>query len=177
MTEHFQFDGRFLHWNEPRDGIRSAKPYKATSGLEGHQFPNEQCAKEMGPVPVGNYRVLLRQEVSDAKVNPRELCGLLPGFGVEVIPPHVGQCVETYSAWGKHRARFLPADQATKERCPDPRTGLYLHDSTKGYSHGCIEVEPAFFTRFINYCSLLGKGFIPLKVQYKYDTTNGGTKV
>jgi hypothetical protein len=44
-----------------------------------------------------------------------------------------------------HRIRFEPADEKTKRRCSHRRSGFYLHDSTKGYSHGCIEVQGSFF--------------------------------
>ena len=53
---------------------------------------------------------------------------------------------------------------------------FYLHDSKKGYTHGCIEVESLLFDFLINYRE--DKSSIKLKVQYPSlnHITNGGTR-
>ena len=64
------------------------------------------------------------------------------------------------------------------------RGGFYLHDSTKGYTHGCIEVEPRLFIRLREYAKdeaakKRGRKTLILKVKYPSSTagTYGGTKV
>ncbi len=56
--------------------------------------------------------------------------------------------------------------------------GFYIHDSTKGYSHGCIEVEPVFF-RILKQETEKENGEKTFTVNVKYvsgQQTNGGTK-
>jgi hypothetical protein len=70
---------------------------------------------------------------------------------------------------------------ATRAQCNGGRSGFYIHDSTKGYSHGCIEVEGAFFNHFIALVSSqpLKKPKLWLTLSVKYtpgQPTNGGTK-
>lgn len=56
--------------------------------------------------------------------------------------------------------------------------GFYLHDSTKGYSHGCIEVEGRIFPQLRSFNRSTGKASLIIKVSYiKGKETNGGTKV
>ncbi len=51
------------------------------------------------------------------------------------------------------------------------------HDSTKGYSHGCIEVEGRLFSMLENYRRSSKKNTMTIKVAYvKGRPTNGGTK-
>ncbi|WP_221892335.1 hypothetical protein [Teredinibacter haidensis] len=72
-----------------------------------------------------------------------------------------------------------PADLAAKSKCsPTMRGGFYLHDSTKGYSHGCIEVETRIFPLLRAFNKATNKNTIILKVKYnKGVATNGGTKI
>lgn len=72
-----------------------------------------------------------------------------------------------------------PADNATQKHCaPITRGGFYLHDSVKGFSHGCIEVETKIFAKLREYHSSSKKKSIILKVKYVVGrATNGGTKI
>jgi hypothetical protein len=72
-----------------------------------------------------------------------------------------------------------PADNNTKNLCaPTMRGGFYLHDSVKGFSHGCIEVETKIFKHLRDYYSSTKKQSVILKVKYIAGrTTNGGTKI
>jgi len=63
-----------------------------------------------------------------------------------------------------------------------PRGGFYIHDSTKGYTHGCIEVEPRFFEVLRHLIATMqsphGRPKDRLNLLVKYlpgQTTNGGT--
>lgn len=71
-----------------------------------------------------------------------------------------------------------PADIATKMKCkPIARGGFYLHDSAKGYSYGCIEVEEKIFPILRNYNKAHKKNTIIILVTYSQGvSTNGGTK-
>jgi len=68
---------------------------------------------------------------------------------------------------------------ATKSRCsPVMRGCFYIHDSTKGYSRGCIEVEPRIFPLLRDFNITTRKNMIIIKVKYKKGVaTNGGTKI
>jgi hypothetical protein len=68
-----------------------------------------------------------------------------------------------------------PADAATAGHCTPRRGGFYLHDSTKGFSHGCIEVEGSLITGLRNYKTK--RSYLILKVEYATSVTNGGTLV
>lgn len=71
-----------------------------------------------------------------------------------------------------------PQDDVTKRSClPIKRGGFYLHDSTKGYSHGCIEVEGAFFTQLRAYIKINKEKRLKLQIKYSGGSTYGGTKI
>jgi hypothetical protein len=76
----------------------------------------------------------------------------------------------TYPGWGTMRARLNPVSGNMYGR-----QSFYLHNSHKGYSHGCIEVGGGFFGRLINYGQT--NSSINLIVRYPNSTTStyGGT--
>ena len=80
----------------------------------------------------------------------------------------------TSSAWGRFRARLTPI--SVNKNIKRNIKSFYLHDSTKGYTHGCIEVESLLFDLLINYRE--NNSSIKVKVQYPSlnHITNGGTK-
>ena len=52
-----------------------------------------------------------------------------------------------------------------------------MHDSTKGYTHGCIEVDPRFFSILRSYVNKTKKKRLYLQVDYGAGgSTYGGTK-
>ena len=82
------------------------------------------------------------------------------------IVSHIGQTGEIIE-YGLN----LP-NQKTVNACRPRRGGFYIHDSTKGYSHGCIEVEGSFFS------TLRATTSRRLTIEVKYIAnrpTNGGT--
>lgn len=168
------YDGQILKW--PDKGLA----FKATSGMPGHQMPGEQCAPDAGPVPEGLYKVFIADH-GVAKDDGRGICALNPSWGIQEIPRGVkaGACEPYWANWGKNRARMEPADNETKKLCtPITRGGFYLHDSVKGFSHGCIEVETKIFKYLRGYHSATKKQTIILKVKYVAGrTTNGSTKI
>jgi hypothetical protein len=169
------FDGQVLFWN-------GKGRFKATSGLPGFQMPAYQCVVEKGPTPEGFYAVhLLERGV--APTASEEYCRLKPSRGLQSIPrgSAAGRCEPFWANWGWNRIRFDAADAETISRCKPPRSGFYLHDSVKGYSHGCIEVEAKFFAVLRSFLDDLGERRVRLPslgltVRYvPARATNGGT--
>lgn len=172
MIVDMECDGQQLDW-------KGMGKFKATSGLEGSQLPAEQCKRDAGPVPEGLYKVYL-VELGAAVDDGTGVCALRPARGIQSIPrgSKAGECEPYWANWGFNRARMEPADIATRARCkPVMRGGFYLHDSTKGYTHGCIEVEGRLFPILRNHHKLTKAQTLTLKVAYVPGReTNGGTK-
>ena len=140
---------------------------RATSGYPGHQSSTLQD-NDLGPVPEGTYRINLSLDPTRA---PKSVSlgggqlGLAPGFGVQWISGE-------YDApeWGNWRARLERVSVKSK------RAGnFYIHDSSKGYTHGCIETCSDLYQRFVDYHKQ-GVGYLPVQVRYTSGSTNGGTK-
>jgi hypothetical protein len=145
--------------------------------MPGYQSPSESCAAEKGPIPEGSYNVLLKK-LGQAKDDGKGNCNLKSGFGIETIPrgSAAGACEEYWVLWGNNRVRLEPADASTRRACSPSRDGFYIHDSSKGFTHGCIEVEPSFFTRLRSVANLGSKKHLTLNVKYvKNRSTYGGT--
>jgi len=172
VTHDMIYNGQSLRW--PGHGS-----FRATSGLPGFQVPSEFCTPESGPVPPGFYKVYLADQGA-AQDDGRDACNLKPAWGIQSIPrgAAAGDCEEFWVNWGTNRARLEPADAATRNRCAPVRGGFYLHDSTKGYSHGCIEVEGRIFPLLRTYARGSRRATMIVKVEYVGDrATNGGTLV
>ncbi|MCY2966691.1 MAG: DUF2778 domain-containing protein [Planctomycetota bacterium] len=142
--EDMLFNGTRLEWY----GHGS---FRATSGLPGHQNASQQSHSDEGPIPEGLYsfQVKLSQDanmISKTQLDHRE--------GIEHIPSVLHFHGGNYEAraWGSNRVRLSTVYiQDPKNRS---RGGFYLHDSTKGYSHGCIEVDGDFFRKLRAYAKL-----------------------
>jgi len=166
------YDGQVLHW--PGHGA-----FRASSGLPGFQTPGQTCVKDNGPIPPGRYKLLLADQGA-ARDDGTGSCALKPAWGVQTIPrgAAAGDCEPYWAHWGRHRARMEPADAETRNRCPVARGGFYLHDSTKGYSHGCIEVEGRIFPILASYARTSQRNSLILEVAYAGGrSTYGGTRV
>lgn len=162
------------------DGIKvtwGKEMFRATSGKRGYQLPENQCIPDHGPVPEGNYYIPLI-EGSYAEDDGTGLCKLIPSWRIEKIPrgEMAGDCESNWANWGNNRVRFEPNDDATKAKCNPYRSGFYLHDSIKGFSSGCIEIEQHFFDALRTYIkSSTGKKLF-LNINYTVgSTTYGGT--
>jgi hypothetical protein len=133
------YDGQKVQW-------RGKGMFWATSGLPGYQSPSQQCLSEAGPIPEGSYYVLLR-ETKDRAAGNIEQCRLFAASYLQAIPrgQEAGDCESVWMNWGRNRIRLFPATRETERACSPRRNGFYLHDSTKGFSHGCIEIEGNFF--------------------------------
>ncbi|MBI3187643.1 MAG: DUF2778 domain-containing protein [Gammaproteobacteria bacterium] len=166
-----KFDGKILTWS-------GRGSYRATTGMIGFQKPEFQCVRERGPVPEGNYYIpLIAGDM--AKDDGEGICQLAPSWQIQQIPrgDKAGGCEPYWANWGFNRVRFEPADKLTKHKCDPKRSGFYLHDSTKGFSHGCIEVEQKFFNDLRNYLKITKNKKLSLSIKYTPGMdTNGGTK-
>ena len=164
------FDGTTLTWKGK--GI-----FKATSGMTHFQMPKNQCIPDRGPVPEGNYYIpLIKGDY--AKDDGNGICQLKPSWQIEKIPrgSKAGACEPFWANWGNNRVRFEPSDVGTKNKCKPSRSGFYLHDSTKGFSHGCIEVEESFFNSLRGYIKSNRNKKLLLNIKYTPGIqTNGGT--
>ncbi len=173
MKIELTYDGQFVKW------IEKGYVFKASSGMPGHQIPGKQCAPDAGPVPEGLYKVFISDH-GVAKDDRRGICALKPSWGIQEIPRGIkaGVCEPYWINWGSNRARMEPADTETKTKCiPISRGGFYLHDSIKGYSHGCIEVESSIFKHLRAINKSANKLSVLMKVKYVSGrSTNGGTK-
>lgn len=162
-----KYDGQVLMW--------AGKSYKATSGMPGDQNADKQHVPDAGPVPAGRYKVFIA-DLGPAKVSDAATCTLAPAWGVEAIPRgrDAGSCEQYWANWGRNRVRMEPMDRSKTFG----RGGFYLHDSTKGFSHGCIEIAGPFFTALRNYGQMTRRRHLILKVEYAaHRSTYGGTRV
>jgi hypothetical protein len=184
------YRGTYLTWLKSFPPGLGPEPllFSATSGLPGSQIAREQSNKDHGPVPEGTYKFLaridpLQSSVSDA--NKREATATRDGAlsitnmdeGIQFLP--VGGNGPVYSNWGTMRVRLAPVRGNMFSR-----SGFYLHNSHKGFSHGCIEVGSGptsadFFSTLVLYAlaSTRSQAVLAFGVQYTYpdQTTLGDT--
>jgi len=171
MNPDMTFDGQVLTW-------LGHGHFKATSGADRFQWPEEQCRPMAGPLPQGFYQISLLDE-GVAHTVGSHACGLVAGSGIQKIPrgPVGNPCERPWMRWGANRVRLMAADPMTAHACSTHRDNFYIHDSAKGYSHGCIEVEGTFFPMLRTYAHSAAKDHLVLQVKYVPGRkTNGGTK-
>ncbi len=174
--EDMLYDGDELHWH-------GVSIYKATSGMAGHQTADQQTVRDHGPIPEGKYWLFIKVAGTARVVNVA--AGQLDtNQGIQNLEAMPGPDGKFYEApnWGKNRVRLniIRIDNPKARH----RNGFYLHDSTKGFTHGCVEVEPRFFVRLREFAkdeAAKKKGRKQLIVKVKYpsatESTNGGTLV
>lgn len=164
MAADLIYTGTTLNW------LSQKKTYKATSGLIGTQRAKFQIEKDHGPIPEGRYQ-LLAKDVGTAKSKNGDL--VTGNEGIEALPPNPFLLEQ----WGPHRV-FLKILEIKPSKAKK-RSGFYLHDSEKGFTHGCIEVEARFFTDLRTVALTHPGPGVRIEVQVKYlsaeSSTNGGT--
>jgi hypothetical protein len=161
------YDGKTLTWNGP-DGVVK---FNASSGLreknvrmfrsdgwifvfvEDYRCTWYQTIKDRGPVPNGVYKVATTVPKHPFATYDEKTCSIYNSFSVQQIPrggditdhpttDTAGSCEPYWANWGFNRTALMPLGWNAAPH----RSGFYLHDSAKGYSHGCIEVDQAFFS-------------------------------
>ncbi len=182
-----KYNGTELIWIE--GGIINYL-FSATSGMDAHdgkrsfQRPADQCIKDAGPIPEGTYVLRLQYNRNlVAVVTDSVTCRLKAATGIQQIPTGDAKkgtedCTPYWNNWGHNRVRVDPYDQVTRKACKGKRSGFYIHDSHKGYTHGCIEVQHTFFVHLHRLVSSNPKKkSMLLVVDYgKKKTTRGSTK-
>jgi hypothetical protein len=192
------YNGTILEWF-------GHNKYKASSGIKGaaedrdkpgyYQNASHQTESDAGPIPEGVYSfslglvgsaqmsVVKGKPVLDTRQGIEDLSHIAVPRAL-AVQAGVGFVDLTNGDWGAHRVRL------TRVRIDVPeaahRDGFYLHDSHKGFSHGCIEVDRSFFTDLIAFAQgeakktragKAGKHRLVLRVKYPSSTasTYGGT--
>jgi len=83
------------------------------------------------------------------------------------------RCDPYWANWGFNRVALLPV--VGRVSAPG-RSGFYIHDSAKSYTHGCIETELQFFNDLIVWIKANPNAKLQLTVKYTDDfRTYGGT--
>jgi RHS repeat-associated protein len=132
----------------------------ATSGDTPLQSPKFQHTVS-GPLPEGKWRINLGLDPTRG-VGVNRDGTTIPGLGVQWLGPGSPD-------WGTWRARL------EKVSVQDNRVNtFYLHNSHKGFTHGCVETCDDLHDRFLKLHDQ-GVGYIYVDVRYATDSTNGGT--
>ncbi len=170
------YRGTYLAWlrNLPQGLGQDPLIFHATSGLVGHQIAREMNHKDHGPVPEGTYRLRARLDpkqdsvAAANRVDARRTAESItnPNEGVQFLP--VGGTGPVYTNWGTLRVRLTPVSGDMFGR-----SGFYLHNSHKGFSHGCIEVGTTptrvdFFTTLLRFATATTPRPVQLTMRVKY---------
>lgn len=159
---------------DPGDKTTQIKMYKASSGHKGFQNSKYQNKSNDGPIPVGKYSVNLTLNPERRNEFNEDMTTKL-GLGIQVIDweKAFSERVALHG-WGQWRARLTPL----KGTDTKGRHSFYLHDSYKGESSGCIEVETDLYYDMVEY-GAEGNENIEVWVEYKNNntSTDGNTEV
>jgi hypothetical protein len=180
VTPDLVYDGTKLRWS----GVGE---WNATSGLSGYQEPKYQNLRDKGPIPEGAYKVPLtlggnavvtsykRDESGDVVEADLDTRLAIESLTCIKHPLEKDQ-VLILENWGSNRVRLERV--RVKNANTSHRAGFYIHDSTKGFSHGCIETDTDFFRALREYSgkNFASRGNLSLRVEYTGTTTYGGTK-
>ncbi len=141
----------------------------ATSGLTpGSQNPNSSQKPDEGPIPQGDYSIDLKGDPNRIAPMP----GPTPGGGISQLPKKADG-TSAYPDWGDQRAKLDPKKGTDTKN----RTAFYIHDSAKGYTHGCIEVPCKDLFEKLKEYRKGGAKNIDVNVDYSNSTsTNGNTR-
>ena len=183
--------GNAAYWYGGEIGDKSnlIHTYKATSGLNNAttttgatincQYAKYQNVRNGGPTPEGHYYINLKPDPNKiANVDPKT--GQLlrsPDGGIEKVPNYYQRedglyC--TYSEWGEHRAKLEPVSVTGASNRDN--NSFYMHDSEKGFTHGCIEIEKQFFNDLMEYGDDHSKIDVIIEYPSPDHNTNGGTE-
>lgn len=177
--------GKKLVWRKslpPSVEKKGQVVFDATSGFM--QVASAQTLKDSGPIPEGVYRFKAQFDPLQHTVAQANAMGdksVTNGRdGLQVLP--MGGNGPTQPQWGTYRVKLTPVSAIKANN----RDGFYLHNSYKGYTHGCIEVgdsddKSKFFDLLVEYANskkAQKKPFLLLKVIYhdKFTSTQGNTK-
>ena len=189
------FDGQQVHWLGVGD-------FKATSGFKGLQKASDQVLQangkhpdRAGPIPEGTYWFAWKiaghahfnkhddMDVDQGVESVSDRVTFADGRYIDFFDDTAHHKVWNMTEWGRNRVRLnvIHIDNPHARN----RSGFYLHDSTKGYTHGCVEVDTSFFTQLRAFAiahskkGVHGKKQLYLRVHYPNvsASTNGGTEI
>jgi hypothetical protein len=177
------YTGRYLGWHRSLPASFNGVPrlFVATSGLEGHQRARDQKSKDHGPLPEGIYSLVASIDSKQASVEAANARGEKSiknhEEGIQFL--RIGGAGPVDRQWGTLRVRLTP-----QRGNMHSRGGFYLHNSHKGFSHGCIEVGSSpdgvdFFSALLGYVRQRShKATLTLEVKYSHpeQSTLGRTK-
>jgi hypothetical protein len=198
MAVRLLYDGKTLTWDT--GSASTSATFKASSGLIGDvmrvfRFDNDVFAfredyrctwyektRDKGPIPTGTYRVAttVPRNPYAAEGGP---CDLRGSFSIQQIPrggdpagppttSTAGNCENYWANWGFNRVGLIPTGNVVAKH----RSGFYIHDSSKGFTHGCVETEQRFFTdKLLPFARSNTGAALFLHVKYADFRTNGGT--
>jgi hypothetical protein len=148
--------------------------------LVGHQIALAQDQKDHGPLPEGLYTLRAAVDPGRASVEAANRRGdkstSNTDEGIQFL--RIGGQGIVDIDWGTMRVKLNPLQGKMYGR-----GGFYIHNSRKGFSHGCVEVAPSgdgvdFFTALLAYANdPKKKPYLKLRVKYSYpeQITVGGT--
>ena len=174
-----------LYSGELGDKSNLKKSCPSTSGMPGAQSKDDTSKPDEGPIPEGDYSVDLRPDPE--RVAQHNNGSMIPGYGIEQIPPSTapvrdegegedygGEWGEAptydFAPWGSWRARLISKKGTDTKK----RTSFYLHNSHKGYTHGCIETCDDLLEE-MKRLRKDGQEALDVRVSYQDKTTKGGT--
>jgi hypothetical protein len=178
------YRGTYLAWLRSFPGGLGPEPliFHATSGLVGNQIAKEMAHEKHGPVPEGLY--VLRTGIDPNQDSVEAANRLESRRRAETITNHreglqflpVDGGVPVYGSWGTLRVKLTP-----KSGNMFGRSGFYLHNSTKGFSHGCIEVGTTpmrvdFFNTLLRFAAAKTAHPVQLTLRVKYGHPGQSTR-
>ncbi|MFC5828278.1 hypothetical protein [Nonomuraea insulae] len=179
------YTGKLVHWRRSVPAsLRAHRPllFHASSGVDRSQTARLQSVEDLGPLPEGLYTFLTHVDPRQNSVAAANKLGdraVTNNYreGIQFLPMDGDK--PKYPDWGTMRVRLTQVRGATYGR-----GGFFLHNSRKGYSHGCIEIggtidDVDFFSALLIHAgSPDRKPKLTLLVKYSYpdQSTSGKTK-
>jgi hypothetical protein len=165
--------------------------WASTSGMVGFQSADQQHIVDRGPIPEGKYTLSLKiggnatitsyktdktGRISEAHLDIRsEIQSLTCIKNPADKKDDPNDDTVIMNNWGSNRVRLARVQLFSKNTAH--RGGFYIHDSSKGFTHGCIEVAHGFFDVLRQHATNNKKQTaMSLLVLYTDDTTSGKTK-
>jgi RHS repeat-associated protein len=143
----YWFKGAYNGQKVDDDLLKKAnKTFEASSGYatkyKDYRKAEKSTIKDRGPTPQGHYSIDLSLDPNRTAKSDSE-DQLVKGEGIQKTG------WDEDSEWGKRRAHLDPVAVTDNTQGRD-NNSYYLHDSSKGYTHGCTEVQPNVIDDLIN---------------------------
>jgi hypothetical protein len=164
------YNGKELIWTDNK-GVSTI--YAGTSGALGKQNSKYQYLRDKGPLPEGSYTIDLMLDTNRQAEVFSDSGETKPNFGIQRLPYRfttTSGVVISYENWGNSRARLSMISGNSYGR-----DNFYIHNSTKGFSHGCLEVGSGFFPRLTEYAKHYGNISLTVKYLSNNSSTLGNT--